>query len=1429
MDSTREGRSRRLTDLAAEWGVATLPPPPVPAQPLRRPSLPIHVSQKDDQVAESLLQRQREESGSGKDSHGGIRRVFNTSKKKGWEPLEISKALDAHVATSGDAGVAEALVAKLVAAGGDPNIKASKTRTSLILSRKKSLETLERSRVLQKAVETGNAGLVGVLARFSDSPALDHALPTAVRSGELVVVELLLQYGAKAAATADGQDAFRQACAAGGQPGIVGLILQSEGRPSASWISRSMEDAARRGCLETVLRLSRSIADGNYNDGMALRLAISLCRVDMALAILTGTEPPRGKALDLAFAELFQHKTIAPKEKLALAEGLLCAGASGDVVSEGLLHAASTQFYDMVDLLLSYGASLEYNEAHALRDAISQRQNSLVRLLLSKHPTMSMANASRCVRELPQDAAPADRFETLHKLLCIGAAGEPLNDALLDAVEAGDVASVKLLLALQTPEEKAKLRCSPRCRGHDFASVDHRAGLALQIAVSAGDLAMVDTLLSAKHSSETLDAVFLQLQRLPLNIRNVMIERFLAAGLTGSCISGALLAAVEETPRDDRLIGLLLSYNADVNFNGGEAVLSAIARQDCSLLRLLLKKQPRPDVAAAGLCKALELGDGAIRYDFVKMLLHAGASRDSDQITGATVGVLQLKPVDVRLLKLLLNSGCVDTNSSQGLVVVQAALDDDPAVLDVILQKGTSSPVALDQALLALIDMPTNQAKATKVASILRSCAQPASLNRLLVQEVQALLRLPPDQRSLTVLRLLLQSGSNVNAQKAAALRLAVSAVSISITDALLSADPRPSSMSLAASLPHSLKISDPVDRLTFTKKLIDAGAPGKEANRALVHAIRKFSDDLPLIQVLASRAEMADGEAMSWAVRLENPEILEVLFAGASNRYVGSILDCGVEDALKVKSKEKRLGICEMLLRVGASRSVASKALLTAAADGDLPLVQLLLSHGASVEHRDGLAIIEACRSGSVEVLRLLLSKKPDVNKSILDKGFQAATDVGDLENRAHILRLLLQNGVVGEIVDEQLISAARYGDQGVSLVKLLLEFGADVNYHDGEAIWTATRSAFMTSLALMIGIDPIGKQQRKPSRATITKALKASWRLSRDLRYQAIQWILTIESATPEAALHLALNKAVKDEPDVRLVKLLMSKGASPTANGCQTLVDAAQNLLVDELEFLLEADISVEDLSWTFQQVFSALAADSWFSDRGYEVAKRLIAKGARGEGLSTALAVSMDMGSGLDSARKELARNFVELLVPFADVDHDDGLVLQRAVKLADPGIVELVLSRTPNTNSISTAFPLIFDSTDEEQPALRLINILAEYRNEGHGLDVMFMQSDSVPVLLRAISAFPRSPKVLEALLDAGYFLDQKSLALIHPETEEGEQVNLLMWALLQPQKRVSDSVIELLISRGGNVNFETRITKTTPLMLAVSSKRKEIV
>ncbi|KAI2607196.1 ankyrin [Hypoxylon fragiforme] len=1421
------GQQTRLRQLGEEWGLVSQPP----SSPSPRPDVaPSYRVENDEFTAEELLKRQRIAESQGQQTKGGLSRAF-TTKKKTWEYREIYNALVAHIQNQGSPGVAECLINKLNLVGGNLNL-AQKSRTGL-LSRRKSLDLAERSQVLQIAVRNGHYEMVEVLLPYADALSLDTALPTAMRNGNVSITRLLLRYGADASQTADGQDAFRQLCAVGGQPELIALIVGSEGRPSVTWISQSMVEAARAGCLSTVGHLSQSTADGNHDGAAALKAAVALGRRDIALAIILGNKPPTQPGLNEAFDQLMTHPNINPNEKIAMAEILLCAGANGDSLAKALLQATATYFLEMVHLLVSFGASIEYQDAMAMRKAVSKGKIDLVQVMLGGKSKFSPQYASECVELLPKKMRFEERHSFLNLLLRKGASGPPLDEALVDAVEAGDIEAVKLLLTPLFPGGKIvgskDIRKGPRSmvfERHETASTDHKGALALQIAVKKGDTGIADLILTSRPPNPVaLAQIFPSVRNLPSTERYQIAELFLRAGLTGPSVHSALENAIDEQPphRDEKLISLFLRYNADVNFNEGHTITAAIAQKDVRLLERLLKSKPTIQVAAKAIPKVMEVQDGSIRLQMVNMLLSAGASQGGSEVSAAVEAVVQANPPDKRLLKTLLQQGNADVNVNGGAAVEHAVLQSDSEILEMILSLGQPNAESLDRGLASVGKLPASPTKTGKLDSLLRRTRSKDIVTKLLIDEVICILKTPPQNQNLSSLKVLLANGADINAMNAEALCRAVAAANMQLVEVLLTANPTPASM--AFTMPHALRIRDLMDRLTFARKILEGGIPEREVNRALVFAISTYPDDIPLINILLARADTRDGLALLEAIKKEQQDVVELILG--KKTFPVEILNTGFAEATRGKNKRSRSMSSMSLLKAGASGDVVSDALLAAATDGDVDFGTILVQNGGCVDHKDGQAIIESCKSGAVDILAMLLAGNLKVAQTTLQRGFQAATQIGDLKRRAEIFKLLLQMGVAGEEVDAQLVSAVRYGDNGKSIVELLLVYGASPDYNEGEAVVKAAQSAFLGNLEMLLGVMDVGGRQKRPSSHTLVRAMDACWDLKRDTRFTVISWIFQAGKPVLSAVNSFLLRAVNEEDPEERFIELLVKNRASPTSNGCRPLIDATRTLSVSAFTKLLDFEISSADATTVFCNAFISDNVSSWLSDRGYQIAQCLLEKGATGDGVGSAFAVVLGLYM---EAHGELANKFVDLLLSHgADINYNHGEALQNAAAQGDPDLLRRLLRENPDSQALTYAFPRIFDATASEDDIHDLIALFIEYNHGESHMDVAFTQAGSEPVLIRALNQFPRSTKVLSALLDAGFYHDQITNHRATPEAEEEEPVTLLMWSLLQPQKKVSSNVINLLIERGAKVNYETPISRVTPVMLAIEARRHDIV
>ena len=660
----QEDRQWRLFQFSQDWGVNL---PPTPPHPEPAGSNSSFKTADDDAYAEEYLKLRQSELL----AQGGSAKT--TRNKQGWEPKFVYSVLSDHITDCGSPAVAEALVSILHAIGG--NVNAPPAEKGLMHRISRHAPGPQRGKLLEIAVKNEQADMVRILAPHSDAMALDLALPIAIRCHNVEVTSVLLGYDASAAQTEDSQHAFMDVCALPEHCDLVGLILSSKGKPSPEIASRALVGAVRAGCLENTIHLTRSIGSGNHNGCEALKLAITQCRRDLALSVIMASHPPHRPGVDEAFDTL-RSTPMSQGQALDFAEILLLAGAEGETLSVALIKYAEMNFLDMVQLLVRYGASVEYKKGRVLQKAIETLNMDLLQVLLGNESDISARYATGCVDLIPHEIAFDQRHTILRMLLRKGAGEAALNDALVDAAEAGDHESVELLLNPVFPEISTAhpLHIGPRhsvlsqsTARHEVASVDYKNGRALQRAVSRGDIIMTQKLLLGIPSLETLTAAYPITSNLERPDRYRITEAFLEAGLVGPPIDAALHIAIAEDPnqRDDDLIHLLLEHGADVNFNGGQGLPSVIEMGDVELLIELLGTASQ-ETAANSIAAAVNLEEVDLRLQTMRLLLDHCAGVALEQVTAALEEILQEDPVDMDLLLVLLEDGQANLNVDNG-------------------------------------------------------------------------------------------------------------------------------------------------------------------------------------------------------------------------------------------------------------------------------------------------------------------------------------------------------------------------------------------------------------------------------------------------------------------------------------------------------------------------------------------------------------------------------------------------------------------------------------------------------------------------------------------------------------------------------------------------------------------------------------------
>lgn len=223
---------------------------------------------------------------------------------------------------------------------------------------------------------------------------------------------------------------------------------------------------------------------------------------------------------------------------------LLCCGLSATSPALGSLLIAACERNDipMAEMLISYGAPTNLDEAKCLRNVLSNSNFRLVDAILST--SISPAHASKALDVVPIDAPKPDRLHCIGALVSKGANGHSLERWLVQAVEDGDSKLMDLLLNAGAP----------------VADGNNRA---IQAAVARKDIHSLHSLLTLRPSPQSLAQVFPLIRAgYTAPERLAVVRLLLEHKAQGPEVDQALIDAVADTSssRDAGLITELVRH-----------------------------------------------------------------------------------------------------------------------------------------------------------------------------------------------------------------------------------------------------------------------------------------------------------------------------------------------------------------------------------------------------------------------------------------------------------------------------------------------------------------------------------------------------------------------------------------------------------------------------------------------------------------------------------------------------------------------------------------------------------------------------------------------------------------------------------------------------------------------------------------------------
>jgi hypothetical protein len=311
-----------------------------------------------------------------------------------------------------NADLVPGLVAALLDLGANVNVirpdnsTKDKNRTSTPVQR--------RSTVIKRAASLKRHGTLRLLvSRSADQTALDEGLEAALIARDTEAIEELLVRGANVNRHFN---LFNTAISNGDEV-IARLLLRSPRPFERPNLSAALQPALLRRSLPILSLLLAHGADPNYQNAWAFNKALELHEFELALALASLGQQPITPTF--VTGDSFNWINTLPDSKTLkdFVEVLFCCGLQRNAVGvpQRLVQSVRNKWVEMVQLLVQYGVSVNFNGAEGLKIAIQNEDYYLASILLASQ--ISSENASTTLNVLPKARAFPDRTELIRNLI----------------------------------------------------------------------------------------------------------------------------------------------------------------------------------------------------------------------------------------------------------------------------------------------------------------------------------------------------------------------------------------------------------------------------------------------------------------------------------------------------------------------------------------------------------------------------------------------------------------------------------------------------------------------------------------------------------------------------------------------------------------------------------------------------------------------------------------------------------------------------------------------------------------------------------------------------------------------------------------------------------------------------------------------------
>jgi ankyrin repeat protein len=735
-------------------------------------------------------------------------------------------------------------------------------------------------------------------------------------------------------------------------------------------------------------------------------------------------------------------------------------------------------------------------------------------------------------------------------------------------------------------------------------------------------------------------------------------------------------------------------------------------------------------------------------------------------------------------------------------------------------------------------------------------------------------------QMSDTIVSLLLAYGADPNFDSCSALNMAIGKQDYKLTVALVAGPIPLTQVTLQRLLDTTMRLPTCEAQLQFLQVLFCCGLQPDSIGLAdLLICRAKKNDTAGVLMMLSYGVSAAANEAESLRVSIANSNWTladAILQTPISPQQASAALAVLRPDAPQLD----RLRVIQMLVQKGASGPPLEQWLTQAVEEGDTPLMDLLLSAGASVASGERNPLFAAVTRKDSHSLQILLNTQPA--PELLAKAFPLMRAGYSPSERYKLSCMLLQHGAHGPEVSQALVDAVAdtSATRDPALITELVRRGANVNYENGKVLQLAVSqvdlsvlrllsnagpTSLAASAALALAFDSNGNRRSRTAdivdlllvhgvdETTALPALQLAIRGGSEnvdiikkliavnirLLSPAFEYTIAVQDPnrkTPilDVLLSLgvgqeALDKALAAESrnavinnDTTSTKMLVEKGASVSHNDGEALsvAVAARDSSLTELLLSGKHQPSRSSITRGFRQLFAEGQNGGYakYDEDKLGIAHHLLSRGVEQIAIDLALCTVL---ATLDHNRLE--ERLIDLLLQYsADVNTQNGACFVFTARNQNVVLFEKLLLNRP---IFSVVVPALITSKLQDEIVVASIKSCFAHGCTPDDLEVEYSGNYKAPVLIMAIQAYPRCQALVAVLLDQGCSPDVSVRDVTDPSTGE----SALLWALSQEQKRISDSVIMAIIIAGASVLSVSPASEISPVTLAAREGRNDIV